>query len=151
MSDVMTSRSMPSRGTKYSFWRGAAGGIGCVWLDLLLGLPAIVELCARSGNPKNRNRKKIGIQSPDNRIWRPKKEPGRDSERVVDFTEKTDENRRCGRAGKIGEGIRAKEGRGAERTGGPGRNGTKGATKPGAWGWAVKVGHRCLAEWLVSG
>jgi hypothetical protein len=41
MSDVITSRSMPSRGTKYSFWRAEAGGGAC-WLDLLLGLPAIV-------------------------------------------------------------------------------------------------------------
>lgn len=42
MSDVITSRSMPSRGTKYSFWRAEAGGTaGACWLDLLLGLPAI--------------------------------------------------------------------------------------------------------------
>jgi len=42
MSEVMTSRSMPSRGTKYSFWRAEAGGIACGWLVLLLGLPDMV-------------------------------------------------------------------------------------------------------------
>lgn len=46
MSDVMTSRSIPSRGTKYSFWRGTAGGIACV--GLLLGLPVIVESLFRA-------------------------------------------------------------------------------------------------------
>lgn len=40
ISDVMTSRSIPSRGTKYSFWRAAGGAAG--WL-VLLALPAIVE------------------------------------------------------------------------------------------------------------
>lgn len=39
MSAVMTSRSMPSLGTKYSFWRlevGAAGAEGPVRLDMFL-------------------------------------------------------------------------------------------------------------------
>lgn len=39
MSAVMTSRSMPSLGTKYSFWRlevGAAGAEGAVRLDMFL-------------------------------------------------------------------------------------------------------------------
>lgn len=39
MSAVMTSRSMPSLGTKYSFWRlevGAAGPAGPVLLDMLV-------------------------------------------------------------------------------------------------------------------
>jgi hypothetical protein len=73
MSDVMTSRSMPSRGTKYSFWRAAAGGIGCVWLDRLLGLPAIVGSGGKEKTVKSRRQERLreeesGDQRPGTEI-----------------------------------------------------------------------------------
>jgi len=42
MSEVMTSRSIPSRGTKYSFWRAEAG-ICCEGGGLAFDLEAIAE------------------------------------------------------------------------------------------------------------
>jgi hypothetical protein len=63
MSDVMTSRSMPSRGTKYSFWRADAGGIACVWLDLLLGLPAIVGFGREEGGGRETKPDLLGESS----------------------------------------------------------------------------------------
>ena len=132
MSDVMTSRSMPSRGTKYSFWRADAGGIACVWLDLLLGLPAIVgRIWARRRRQARRNRN----------CW------ARARRLVSGWVLRRNWVRRHGwqGGGKIGRRTRMKEG-GEERReravleemgrrAGPRK-------QPGAWGWAGKVGPR---------
>jgi hypothetical protein len=53
--------------------------------------------------------------------------------------------------GKAGR-IRVREGGGAERAGGAGRNGQRAPREqPGAWGWVVKVGPDCLPARLVTG
>ena len=69
---------MPSRGTKYSFWRGGAGGIACVWLDLLLGLPAMVEMGrlpkvkgpARGNERKDEGAKNVHESERGRKSWR---------------------------------------------------------------------------------
>jgi hypothetical protein len=133
MSDVMTSRSIPSRGTKYSFWRADAGGIACVWLDLLLGLPAIDDLGTKKAADERRNRD----------CW------ARARRLVSGCVVRPGKGTKLGSATRLAGGKENREenkSEGGRRSGESGRcwkkwDGGAGPRKqPGAWGWAGRVG-----------